>query len=785
MKRILSILIILAASASLYAQQPTQTVRGTVVDKVTQSPLPYVIVVVAGTDPATATNVDMNGSFRLTGIPVGKHTLKFILMGYKELVMPNIIVNSGKETVLNISMEEDIIASDVVEVTAKTDKSQSQNDMATVSARTFSVEETQKYAAAVNDPGRMATSFAGVVASGGDGNNRISIRGNAPNGLLWRLEGVDIPNPNHFSQAGTSGGGISILSSQLLSNSDFFIGAFPSEYGNALSGVFDLRLRKGNNEKREHTLQAGFLGIDVSSEGPFSKGYGGSYLFNYRYSTLSLIGKLGVPLGDAVTVFQDFSFNVSLPTQKAGHFTVFGFGGLSSETHLAKTDSSKWETNWDRVKGKFFANTGAAGITHSRMLGSKAYLKTVLLASATGNGYKEEYLEDSFRYRATYKENYIQPRFTASSTLNYKHNAKHSLRAGIIAKQLGYDLEKSIYNDELDTLEQFLKSNGTTYTLQGFAQWNARFTEKLTVNYGLHSASLLLNNTHSIEPRAGIRYELNKQHVLSAGYGLHSQVQPLGIYFAQTKQLDNAYIQPNRDLGMSKSHHFVLGYDHLLNEYHRIKIETYYQSLFDIPVGADSASTLSAVNVDGDLITERLVETGKGRNYGVELTAERFLYKDLYYLLSVSLFDSKYKANDNVWRSTKYNGSYAMSFTGGKEIKLGEKWKHRVLGFNVKSQLTGGQRRTPVDVAASIEKGYTVTKDELAFTEKNAAYFRTDIRVSLQTNRKRSTSTLALDIQNVTNRKNIGGTYFNSEKAAVETWYQAPLIPVLSYKIEF
>ncbi len=255
--------------------QLVQTVRGTVTDRISQAPIPGVVVVALSTDPPIVATTGADGTFRLASIPVGKLDLKLSMVGYRESVMRQLNVNSGKELVLTVGLEEEISELETVQVTAKADKNKPLNEMSAVSTRAFSVEETQKFAAAVNDPLRMATSFAGVIAPN-DGNNHISIRGNSPNGLLWRMEGVEIPNPNHFANVGTSGGGISILSAQLLNNSDFSTGAFAAEYGNALSGVFDLRLRKGNNQKREYTFQAGILGIDAAAEGPFKKAGTGS-----------------------------------------------------------------------------------------------------------------------------------------------------------------------------------------------------------------------------------------------------------------------------------------------------------------------------------------------------------------------------------------------------------------------------------------------------------------------------------------------------------------------------
>src|SRR6185436_10491195 len=311
-------------SMSLQAQYKQQ-LRGTVMDLMLQNPLAGATVTIPSLNYTAVTNEE--GMFRFKDLPIGSYRITITYSGFKEATLENVAVNSGKETVLNIPMETLVKTENEVLIKANSKKNKPLNDMSAVSARAFTVEETQKYAAAVNDPLRMATVFPGVLAPD-DGNNSIIIRGNSPNGLLWRMEGMDIPNPNHFSSAGTSGGGISILSSQLLSNSDFVTAAFAAEYGNVLSGVFDLKLRKGNNEKREYTLQAGLLGLNAAIEGPFSKSYKGSYLVNYRYSTLELLNKIGVLPNDGSTNFQDLSYNIYLPTNKLGTFTFFGFGGL-------------------------------------------------------------------------------------------------------------------------------------------------------------------------------------------------------------------------------------------------------------------------------------------------------------------------------------------------------------------------------------------------------------------------------------------------------------------------
>jgi hypothetical protein len=765
--------------------QSVQNVRGIVVDKISQSPLPGVAIVVTNGTFQIGNSSDLDGNFKFKDVPVGKITLKFSYMGYKEILMQNVVLNAGKELVININLEEDIKAINEVVITAKEEKNKPLNAMSTVSTRTFSVEETQKFAAAVNDPARMATSFAGVVQAG-DGNNHIAIRGNSPNGLLWRMEGVEIPNPNHFSSVGTSGGGISILSAQLLSNSDFSTGAFAAEYGNALSGVFDLRLRKGNNEKKEYTMQLGVLGADFAAEGPFKKGYNGSYLINYRYSTLNLLGKIGVPLGDAITNFQDISYNVFLPTNKLGNFTLFGFAGQSYQIVKAKKDSLLWQEDaYYQYDSKFYANTGAFGASNTKLFNNQSYLKTVLMFSGTQNGFNDDRLSSNYKdLKREQEESYNQTKITLSSTYTKKVNAKNNLRTGFILNQLGYQL---LQKSSIDTNIMLTKINikGNTQSIQGFFQWNTQVNQRLSTNVGLHYYQLLLNNTYAIEPRAALKFELNNRQNLTLGYGLHSQLQPIGVYFAESTNESGQKITPNSNLPLSKAHHVVLGYDWNINNHEHIKTEVYYQQLFNVPVSKDTSNTFSMLNITDGYNTSALQSNGLGKNYGVELTYERFLFRNLYYLLSGSVFESKYRASNNIWYNSRFNTNYNLTVTLGKEWTLSEKRKNKVIGFNLKSIYTGGFRNTPIDINKSIAKGDAVYDYSQTYTLRNPDYFRLDLRVSLKRNYKHMTTTLAFDLQNATNRKNVGGQFYNAKTASVKWFYQAPMIPILSYKVEF
>ena len=764
------------------AQTLTQTIRGQVTDHVTRSPLPGATVLIIGSDPVVGTTTDPDGNFKLPPVPVGNYHLKISFVGYQDRVVPNIVVNSGKEVVLTLALEEDITQMEEVVISAEShiEKNKPLNDMAVVSARTFSVDETRKFAAAVNDPARMVASYAGVVQTS-DGNNSISVRGNSPFGLLWRMEGVDIPNPNHFANVATSGGGISIISSQLLTNSDFMTGAFTAEYGNALAGVFDLNLRKGNNEKREYTVQAGFLGTDVAAEGPLAKNYKGSFLVNYRYSTLAILSNLGVQVGGAATNFQDLSYNIYLPS-KWGNFSLFGFGGLSDQTVKAKADSSEWTDEYYRYNSTYFSNTGAAGAKHSLNLGANTFLQTTLVFSGNSHGFEQDRLDEEYVPQFDYRQNFVNRKLTLSSVLNHKFSARHAVRTGFYGNRYYFDLTKRFLDHETRQIETPLQASGAATTWQLFGQWSFRASKQVTLNAGLHTLWLTTNGSLSLEPRLSAKWDLSERQSLSVGYGLHSQMQPVGVYQASVTDPSGVQRQPNRHLGFNKAHHYVLAYDQSLSPHLRVKAETYYQQLFNIAVEDDLTSSLSTINNEEGYITDPLVNQGAGRNYGLELTLEHFLHNNLYFLISGSLYQSEYRALDNVWRNTRFNANRALSVTAGKEFPLA---KERTLGINLRTIYTGGLRTTPIDVEASKTAGETRYMESLAFTDQLPDYFRTDLRFSLKRNKLKSTRTWSLDIQNVTNHQNLGGQYYDVRTAEVKKWYQLPLLPVLSYRVEF
>lgn len=759
-----------------FAQSLTQTVRGNVTEIGSGVPINHVKIVLLNATNNSFVYSDSLGYFRFDSVPIGRQSFGFYHENYAEKAIQHMDVNSGKELVLNIGLEERFISIKEAQIRAVKDpKEKPLNGMATVSARQFSVEETQRFAAAVNDPARMAMGFAGVMAPD-DGNNMIVIRGNAPNGLIWRMEGMDIPNPNHFSNVGTSGGGITILSAQVLSNSDFFTGAFPAEYGNGLSGVFDLKLRKGNNEKREHTVQFGLLGLDLAAEGPLGKN-GGSYLINYRYSTLSMISALGIELGDATTKFQDLSYNIHLPIHKKSAISIFGFTGLSNQFAFAELDSLKWKENPDKAyEWEFTANSIFNGAKYATQLSKKHQFEIKTGVGITQHGYAEKKYETDYLGKIHSDITYKQIRLTTSAQSNYKLSSKALLRSGIIANIQQFNFDNSELNSE-GNLQHFLSVKGNTPVLQAYTQMQYRATPRWTLNPGIHAIWLGINRSYSIEPRLGMKYQLGKKSWLSAGYGRHAQVQPIGTYYF--KNTDGH--MPNKGMKMSFANHFILGYDRMMGKSWHVKTEGYLQLLGNVPVSPKTGSTYSMLNSMDGFYFDTLLSIGKGKNIGAEITLEKFFTGSYYLMATSSISNSTYTdANGNEF-STRFNIGHTFSLLAGKEWNI----KGNRLGLNIKALWNGGLRDNPIDFEASKIAKTTVRDYTKTYTWQNPDYLRVDTKISYKINKKKHSITWSLDIQNTTNHQNVWGSYYDVQNGKIAYSKQAPLIPILAYKIEF
>jgi len=774
------------------AQIYRQTIRGRVIDIDSKSPLFGANIILLNSDSLNGTTTDVDGKFRLQNVRIGKRAIKITSIGYEEAVMGNIEVTSAKEVVLTIELREKVYSSEAIEVIAESDKTKANNDMVSVSSRNFQAEEANRYAGSRGDPSRMVSNYAGV-SSGNDASNNIVVRGNSPLGVLWRLEGVDIPNPNHFSTQGATGGPVSMLNTNVLGNSDFLTGAFPSEYGNKTAAVFDLKLRNGNNEKTEFTGQVGFNGFELGAEGPISKKDGSSYIINYRYSTLQVFSLLGINFGVSGTPeYQDVSFKVNVPTPKAGIFTLWGVGGLSTISLLdSKQKPSDWSFTSQGQDLIFGSGMGATGLSHTYFFNNKISGKFTLSASATNFGVTIDTLAPSNfanKFR-TVDDKSTEANLIANYVLSDKINASHLIKVGATYQTILFNAHSKYYSTQYGHYVNELDVNKSTANLfQSFIEWQYRPTDKITVNSGLHNQYLLLNKTWALEPRIGVKFQLSPKQNLSVGYGMHSQMQPTIYYFYESYlPATNSYYQSNRNLDFSKSQHLILGYDYTFSKGFRFKFETYYQYLYNIPVQRYNSS-FSMINegnsIDGLTLVDSLVNKGTGKNYGLEFTIERFFSKHYYFLSTVTLYKSEYTGSNTIVYHTSYDGGYVYNALVGYELGLGKN-KNQSLSLDLKYTQAGGNRYTPIDLQKSQVAGEAVYIDNEAFSNRLKDYARFDFKLTYKLNRKKTSQSIFVSIENVFNRQNILRQDYNPDTKAIQTEYQFGLFPYGGYRIEF
>ena len=807
-------LIITETNFSAFTQNTTQTVRGRVIDQDSNLPLPGANIIILNSNPILGTSTNVDGIFEIENVPLGRHSIKVSFIGYEPRIISNLLVGAGKEVILNVELIESLVSTKEVVIEAEMEKDKPLNEMASISARAFTVEETGRYAASINDPARMALSFAGVSIGSSDAQNLIVIRGNSPMGMLWQIEGIPVSNPNHFAEEGSSGGAVCLISNNMLDNSDFLIGAWPAGFGNAISGVFDINFRNGNSENFEHSSQLGGLGADISSEGPIPFFDGASYLINYRYSTLSLLAAAGINIVDkdkGRPDYQDLSYKIYIPSKTFGLISIWGIGGISnseykSEISRGLTYDNKEYFFLDEEGEKTSSDIGILGLTHTYFTDNQSFIKSAL----TYNGEKLNNNEDGIIESKVCKINtndFTKSKFSFSSLYNRKVNASFSFKTGVIIDYLDFSTKSSEYNNDVGKFYTNVDATGNSIFYQAYFQSKYKINNGLNIFTGLHSTLFKLNNKSTIEPRFSLNWNITKFGSLTIGYGLHSQMHPLSLYLMNFTNENGETFQFNKSLDFSKAEHFGISYDNLFFDNWRVKLELYFQDLYNIPIAKDTSNTnysseflksLSTLNLISSLDFVELVNNGTGKNYGTELTIEKFLESGWYFLYTVSIYHSKYTALDGIERNTRFNGNYTLNLLAGKEIIIGA---NNILGINTRIIWAGGKRVNPVkspepqfdDLGNPIIDPITGNqifeiKDDYtqAFSKQLNSYFRIDLGISYRLNYENTAHIFSFDIQNLTNRKNIrkidkydvvSGQYIYK--------YQAGIIPTVNYRFEF
>ncbi|WP_281616170.1 TonB-dependent receptor [Flammeovirga sp. SubArs3] len=789
MKRLTLLFFILLLNQTSFGQ--TFSIQGKVIDKVSQQPIIGAAIQIEDSSPVVGGITDEEGVFVISNLKLGRYTILIQSIGYKNIRQTEVLVSGEGKNQINFEMEEQVTTLDNITISATNDKDAS-NVMSVVSNRSFTIEESNRFAGGLSDPSRVAYNFAGVTFSAPQ-DNGVVIRGNSPTSVLWRVNDIDVSGAAHFGGGNLAGAGlISIYSANVLRGTDFFTGAFPSEYSNSTSGVFDINFRKGNTEEHHHSVQLGILGVDLASEGPINKEKGSSYLINYRHGFIGYIGKLS---GGTAPNFQDLSFNLSFPSKNKGQLNIWGIGGLSDiETPYKKYVHEVDDEDPTDIKLKYREydqdfldkdidfGMGALGANYLLPLGSSSVLSTSV--GVTTNLYKNNtlYFEQDADTLNTgilhphEQQQNIESKVTFASTFTTNITNRLINKTGIRTDVIQSDG----YAYKVDTLMGDLKNryegNLQAYNANAFTQFKYQLFHNVSVNAGVAVTKFELVDEVSLEPRFGIQYNPSENITLGAAYGRHSKREELKVY---------SFINPNtqkvNDMKLSKSDHYVGSVKINLSKNIRLTTEVYYQELFDVPVLQGTSYSFANYTTMWEA-NAPIVNTGTGINKGIDITLERSMVNGYYYMLTGSLYDSKYTDDLGVTRNTLFNRNYMATITAGKEFVVKGK---NLLGVNINATYLGGIPLTPYDEAASHQQQKVVYKENELYTVKGQDEIWMNFGITYKIPKKKTIRTWGLDMQNALLTEQMNGYKYNHHKQTIDEDKVFFIMPNFYYRVAF
>ena len=769
--------------------QPAGNIQGVVTDVASGQALSGVSVIAVNSSPVVGATTGATGHFSLNNLTVGRYTVQCTRAGYEPANVKEILVSSAKDVFIEISLRENIRQRKEASDHPGTDMDMALNP--TSAGRTFNAEEASRYAGGFDDPARLAAAYSGVAGNMGD--NGIAIRGNPSQYLQWRIEGIESVNPTHFTDIDKAGSGIiTALSPRLLGSTGFFKGAFPAEYGNALSGVFDMQLRNGNSQHNEHSAEMSTLGVGFSTEGPFTLSRDSirrvsTYLLNYRYTSLGMLGDIFPDMvGDAAKMrMHDLSFKFNFPSGNMGTITVWGIGVIDHLRQQASGDTAHWRNTF--FNNAFYRQIKyIGGIGYQIPVGGKSFLKSVLAMNHLNNQINMEQVYSGARMRPVNVADMSNKDLSVAfnTYINIKFGSMHSNRTGFNITGLFFDTNYWISPDinriPPGAMLNYLKGTGSSALFSAFTQSSFRLTYFLQANVGLLGMYFRLNGRATVEPRIGIHWRTSVKHAVGLAYGKHSRRENLDYYFVETSPEEGAHA--NKNLDFSKSHQLALIYDWKISEHLNLKVEPYYQYLYDIPM--EEKSQQSLINQRDFFMMTPLVNGGKGKNYGIDVTLDRRYFNSYYYLITASLFDSRATGKDGLWQNTRLKRNYIFNALGGKEWIMG-KQSQNILSVSIRFTFQGGERYIPVDEEKSRISRSIVYDYSHAYKVQLPSELITHLTVGYKIYRNRSEHEIYVKIINATGLKEFDKYCYNYRTKKSEMYMKAGMLPNIGYRIYF
>lgn len=755
-----------AAPASPRATPSTGAVRGRVVDRVTQRPVADVRIAIAGTDLDART--DAEGAFTLRGVPVGTHRVRAIRVGYQPAVAPDVVVGAGYPAQLRFELArlETMLAAmrvdrDAAAIAPPPD--------APVTAVTLTADLVRRAPGALADVSRLVQALPGV-ATGNDQRNDIIARGGAPSETLFLIDGFEVPGINHFGAQGTSGGGIGMFHNELLAQATFLAGAFPSQYGNRLSAVLDLRQRDGDRERWRSQADMSVAGLGLIVEGPI--GRRASVIASAREG---YFGLLAGPFGlTAIPYTTNGQLRASWEPW-AGHrvwlSAIAGRDRIDFESLAADLENLD-PTGSEQVRG----NRHMAGLGWQHPLGTRGTGR--LTVSRSGLGYGEEIYEARLGGARAWFNRSREAEITARYDLTAQLPALGELNAGAVLRQLTSRTRmEAPFGSFLPLapsgrVAPFAIDSTTRGEVDGLHLQLSRGIGAAQVTAGVRADRFELSDAVRTSPRLAASLRLTSSLEATGAVGRHHQQVPL-VYVAA--------IPGNRRLAPMRADHAVIGLAWTPAPALRVTLEAYEKRYAHYPVATDLpqltlANAGDSYDVVGALVP--LTSRGTGQVRGVELFAQRQLVQGTYWQVALSSTRSRQVALDGVRRRGAFDAPFAANVIAGRRV--GAAWD-----LSTRAAYATGRPTTPVRMDLSTAQQRLVLDGTRLHADRAAAYLRIDLRVERRLAVRGRTLATYLDIQNVTNRRNLAGVDWNPKTNRLAYTEQAGLLPVLGMNLKF
>jgi len=606
-------------------------ILGKVIDENTKTSLPAVNVMVEGTSLGTAS--DERGEYEIKHVPSGIYQLRFMMMGYKDRVVADVVVNPNKTTWQKIELTPTVLETEGVTVTAGYFHAAKD---AVVSNRSVDFEEIRMDPGSAMDVQRMVQALPAVV-SGSDQMNEIIVRGGMPGENLFLMDHIEIPNLNHFGQQGTGGGPINMINAHMVRRVDFYAGAFPARYGDKASSVMDISLREGDREKVTGHAFMDMSGAGAIVEGPVHGG-NGSFILSGRKSFLDLIiSSVGLT---AVPRYYSFQGKVNYHLDENNQIRLNGIYG-DDRIHIEDSEANDgYSQGADNVRA--YSHQSAAGLTWQHLFNEKGFSRVTV--SQTANHWNTDvYRNNGTRYYQNFSDETEQ---CLKADLTWQFCKTFEMSAGGHAKRIPFNIYQWSEKDTLsvydwpehptwflrDTLyfDEFRQSvEKSTCKAAGFIQTKWQMFPKFSASLGLRLDYFDYTGKTALDPRFGFSYDVTPVTSFNLALGRHSQA---------PSNLEITLHPLNKDLDYKKTRQVVFGIEHLFREDIRATLEVYYKDYYDVPFGTSGLTPDPYDRSQG-----RLMNEGEGFAKGVEFFLQKRRRKHIFYTLSYSYSQSRGK----------------------------------------------------------------------------------------------------------------------------------------------